>query len=157
MLLDDLGCDHLTLADTGGTTTPARVTEVLTAVGDAFGSLDRIGVHLHDRSGAAIANAYRAWQLGVRIFDGSLGGIGGSVSANVGRGGTRPAGNIATESLVALFHGLGVETGIDLDALLTGAGPLLRDMCRIAGDFDPPSQLLRERLGFGLRWEAEGR
>lgn len=154
-VLDDFGCAYLTLADTNGTTNPARIAEVLDAVGSALGGLDRIGVHLHDRFGTGVANAYAAWMQGVRIFDASLGGVGGSVAASVvaGDNGAHMVGNVATESLVALFDGMGVRTGIDLDALLTRAGPVLHEICRDVGDFAPPSSMLRERLGYGVIWE----
>lgn len=153
-VLEECGCSYLTLADTNGTTNPARVAEVLGAVGDALGGLDRIGVHLHDRFGTGVANAYAAWQQGVRIFDSSLGGVGGSAAASVvAGGGTHMVGNIATESLVAMFDGMGVSTGIDLDLLLTSAGPILYRICVDSGDFAPPSGLLRERLGYGVVWQ----
>lgn len=153
LLLDD-GCAYLTLADTNGTTNPARVGEVLDAVGDSLGSLDRVGVHLHDRDGAGLANAYAAYAKGVRIFDASLGGVGGSVAASVTAGGdgTHIVGNIATESLVQLLHGMGVTTGVDVDRLTSAAGPVLYEICRKAGDFAPPSAMLRERLGYGVLW-----
>ncbi len=154
-VLQDFGCDFVTLADTNGTTNPARVGEVLEAVGDALGGLARVGVHLHDRYGTGIANAYAAWLRGVKIFDASLGGVGGSVAASVvaGGNGAQMVGNIATESLVAMFEGMDVHTGIDLDALMSGPGGVLNEICLAAGDFSPPSGMLRDRLGYGLRWE----
>ena len=152
VVLEDFGCEYLTMADTNGTTNPARVGEVLDAVGSALGGLERIGVHLHDRYGTGIANAYAAWEKGVRIFDSSLGGVGGSVAASaVGGGGM--VGNIATESLVAMFEGMGIRTGIDVDALMRDAGVVLHEICEAAGEFSPPSGMLRDRLGFGVRWE----
>ena len=152
VVLEDFGCEYLTLADTNGTTNPARVGEVLDAVGSERGGLERIGVHLHDRYGTGIANAYAAWQKGVRIFDSSLGGVGGSAAASsVGGGGM--VGNIATESLVAMFEGMGIRTGIDVDALMKDAGSVLNEICEAAGEFSPPSGMLRDRLGFGVRWE----
>jgi hydroxymethylglutaryl-CoA lyase len=153
-VLEDFGCEYLTLADTNGTTNPARVGEVLETVGDSLGSLSRIGVHLHDRNGTGIANAYAAWLRGVKIFDASLGGVGGSVAASKVAGGdaSRMVGNIATESLVAMFDGMGVSTGVDLDTLLSKAGPVLNEICLGAGDFSPPSGMLRDRLGFGSVW-----
>lgn len=156
-VLEDFGCEYLTLADTNGTTNPARVGEVLDAVGGALGGLGRVGVHLHDRYGTGIANAYAAWLKGVRIFDASLGGVGGSVAASVvaGGDGRQMVGNIATESLVAMFDGMGVSTGVDLNELMSGAGAILYDICVRAGDFSPPSGLLREHLGYGTRWERE--
>jgi hydroxymethylglutaryl-CoA lyase len=152
VVLEDFGCEYLTMADTNGTTNPARVGDVLDAVGSALGGLERIGVHLHDRYGTGIANAYAAWEKGVRIFDSSLGGVGGSVAASaVGGGGM--VGNIATESLVAMFEGMGIRTGIDVDALMRNAGVVLNEICEAAGEFSPPSAFLRDRLGFGGRWE----
>jgi hydroxymethylglutaryl-CoA lyase len=154
-VLDDFGCEYLTLADTNGTTNPARVGEVLDVVASALGGLARIGVHLHDRNGAGIANAYAAWLKGVRIFDASLGGVGGSVAASLTAGGDgkQMVGNIATEALVAMFDGMGVSTGIDLGVLLTKAGPVLNEICLAAGDFSPPSGMLREHLGYGVVWK----
>lgn len=156
-LLLDYGCAWLTLADTNGTTNPARIGEVLRAVGDSLGGLDRVGVHLHDRHGTGIANAYAAWEVGVRIFDASLGGVGGSVAASLVEGGSgrHMVGNIATEALVQLLHGLGARTGIDLERLVQDAGPVLREACIHAGDFDPPSAMLRETLGYGGVWRRK--
>ena len=153
----DAGCEWLTLADTNGTTNPLRVAEVLDAVGDALGGLDSVGVHLHDRFGTGVANVYAAWERGVRIFDSSLGGVGGSVAASIaaGEASSRPAGNVATESLVQLFHSLGASTGIDVEALMAGAGRILHGICTAAGDFAPPGGMLRERLGFGVVWKKE--
>lgn len=152
-VLHDFGCEYLTLADTNGTTNPARIGEVLDAVGDSLGGLDRIGVHLHDRFGTGIANAYAAWLKGVRIFDSSLGGVGGSAAARALAGNERQmVGNIATESLVSMFEGMDVKTGIDVNALMTGAGAILNEICVAAGEFSPPSGLLRDTLGYGVRW-----
>lgn len=140
-VLDDFGCEYLTLADTNGTTNPARVNEVLDALGESLGGLERIGVHFHDRYGTGIANAYAAYLRGVRVFDASLGGVGGSKAAS------QMVGNIATESLVAMFEGMGVRTGIDNDLLLRHAGAVLAEICAAAGEPHPPSGMLREALG----------
>ncbi|HEX9564394.1 MAG TPA: hypothetical protein VF981_10505 [Gemmatimonadaceae bacterium] len=147
-VLDDFGCEYLTLADTNGTTNPARIGEILDAVGDSIGGLSRVGVHLHDRYGTGIANAFAAWERGVQIFDASLGGVGGSVAASTvaGYAGGYMVGNIATESLVKLFDGLGVATGVDARALVARAGPVLRDICVAAGEPMPPGVMLREAL-----------
>jgi hydroxymethylglutaryl-CoA lyase len=154
-VLVDFGCEYVTLADTNGTTNPLRIGEVLDAIGDALGSLERVGVNLHDRFGTGITNAYAAWLKGVRIFDASLGGVGGSMAAKAlaGGNGAQMVGNIATESLAAMFEGMGVSTGIDVDLLMSSAGPILNDICLAAGDFSPPSGFLRESLGYGSKWE----
>jgi len=141
VVLDDFGCEYLTLADTNGTTNPARVGEVLDALGSSLGGLDRIGVHFHDRYGTGIANAYAAWLKGVRIFDSSLGGVGGSKAAS------QMVGNIATESLVAMFEGMGVRTGIDNETLVRDAGAVLAEICATTGEPPPPSGMLRGQLG----------
>lgn len=104
------GCTHVTLADTTGIATPERVADVVTAVGSD------VRLHLHDTRGTALANAFAALLLGVRRFDTAVGGLGGSPFAK-GAGG-----NLATEDLVHLCDGLGVDTGVDLEALVAVAG-----------------------------------
>jgi hydroxymethylglutaryl-CoA lyase len=106
----DAGASSLTLADTTGMATPRRVSELLTLVGAD------VGLHLHDTRGTALVNAYAAMVAGVRRFDTSVGGLGGSPFA-AGAGG-----NLATEELVYLCDDVGVETGIDLAALITVSG-----------------------------------
>ena len=100
----------ITLADTTGTATPRRVRQVIAAL--AGFEPGRLGVHLHDTRGTALANALTAIELGVTRFDTAVGGLGGSPFAP-GAGG-----NLATEDLVLVLHDLGLDTGIDLDALL---------------------------------------
>lgn len=104
------GSTHITLADTTGIATPERIADVITAVGSD------VRLHLHDTRGTALTNAFAALLLGVRRFDTAVGGLGGSPFAK-GAGG-----NLATEDLVHLCDGLGVDTGIDLDALVDVAG-----------------------------------
>lgn len=101
----------ITLADTTGTATPRRVRSVVDAVRAAQPAID-LGLHLHDTRGTALANALTALELGIERFDTATGGLGGSPFAP-GAGG-----NLATEDLVLVLHDAGVETGIDLDALL---------------------------------------
>ena len=67
---------------------------------------------MHDRAGAGVRNARVAWDLGIRVFDSAVGGIGGNPTAV-----DDPAGNVATELLVGMFEGIGVATGVDRDAL----------------------------------------
>lgn len=107
--LSGAGATSLTLADTTGMATPRRVAEVVGRTGSA------VGLHLHETRGTALVNAYAAWQLGIRRFDTSVGGLGGSPFA------AGAAGNLATEDLVHLFDDLGVETGIDLGRLLAAS------------------------------------
>jgi hydroxymethylglutaryl-CoA lyase len=110
--LRDLGVGQVTLADTTGMATPARIEAVIGATGTG------VGLHLHDTRGTALVNAWHAYGLGVRRFDTALGGLGGSPFAK-GAGG-----NLATEDLVHLLDDAGVETGIDLGALLELGGML---------------------------------
>ena len=100
------GAGSLTFADTTGMATPRRVRELVEVVGAD------VGLHLHETRGTALVNAYAAWELGVRRFDTSVGGLGGSPFA------AGAAGNLATEDLVYLFDDLDVSTGISLERLL---------------------------------------
>jgi hydroxymethylglutaryl-CoA lyase len=138
-VLADHGCEYLTLADTNGTATPARVLEVLDAVGNALGGLAQVGVHLHDRGGSGIENAHAAWEAGVRIFDASLGGVGGSAAASraAGGDGTGMVGNVATEAVIRLLQDRGATTGIDVDRLVSVACAELRAICEAAGEAPP--------------------
>lgn len=106
----------VTLADTTGTATPRRIREVVEALPLAVA--DDLGLHLHDTRGTALANALSAIDRGITRFDTAVGGLGGSPFAP-GAGG-----NLATEDLVLMLHDLGLDTGIDLDALLEIAAGL---------------------------------
>ncbi|MGH3665906.1 MAG: hydroxymethylglutaryl-CoA lyase [Egibacteraceae bacterium] len=108
----DLGCFQLSLGDTIGTGTPGHVTAVLDGFGAAGVEADRLAVHFHDTYGQALANTMAALRWGVTVVDASAGGIGGCPYAD------SAAGNLATEDLVWLLHGLGIATGVDLDRLV---------------------------------------
>lgn len=111
----DAGVSALTLADTTGMATPRRVHEVLDALAGVGVAAVDVGLHLHDTRGTGLLNAYAAMQRGVRRFDTSVGGLGGSPFAH-GAGG-----NLATEGLVALLDDLGVRTGLSIDGLVAAA------------------------------------
>jgi hydroxymethylglutaryl-CoA lyase len=120
----DAGVEHVTLADTTGMATPRRVANVLAATGHD------VGLHLHDTRGTALLNAWTAMELGVDRFDTALGGLGGSPFApqTLGTAQTLAAGgNLATEDLVMVLADAGIETGVDLGALLD-AGSLLAEL-----------------------------
>ena len=108
----EVGADRVTLADTTGMATPRGIGEVLDAVGAD------VGLHLHETRGTALVCAYEGLRRGVRRFDCSVGGLGGSPFAE------GAAGNLATEGLVNLLDDLGFESGIDLAALVAVAGDL---------------------------------
>jgi hydroxymethylglutaryl-CoA lyase len=110
--LFDLGASQLSLGDTIGVGTAGAVGTLLDAFNAAGLSDEVLAVHFHDTYGQALANAYAAWQHGIRTFDASAGGLGGCPYAE------SATGNLATEDLVWMFRGLGVETGVDLDALV---------------------------------------
>jgi hydroxymethylglutaryl-CoA lyase/(R)-citramalyl-CoA lyase len=103
------GADEIVFADTIGVGVPQQVRR-LVAEGATLGA--PVGVHLHNTRNTGIANAYAAIDAGASVFDASLGGIGGCPFA------PKATGNISTEDLVYLLHGEGVETGIDLEALI---------------------------------------
>ena len=110
-LLLDLGVDELSIGDTIGVATPnqvVNVTELLLARMPA----ERLAMHFHDTRGTALANVLAALQLGIRIFDSSTGGLGGCPYA------PGASGNLATEDLLYMLHGLGIETGVSLDAVV---------------------------------------
>ncbi|MCW4602127.1 hydroxymethylglutaryl-CoA lyase [Janibacter hoylei] len=110
--LMDLGCDQLSIGDTIGTGTAGHVEALLEALGQRGIGVDRIGVHFHDTYGQALTNTLTALRAGVTVVDASTGGLGGCPYAK------SATGNLATEDLVWLLDGAGVETGIDLDALV---------------------------------------
>ncbi|MCT9087494.1 hydroxymethylglutaryl-CoA lyase [Streptomyces sp. ASQP_92] len=109
--LMDLGCDELSLGDTIGVATPAHVRALLTGLGDRSIATEAIGVHFHDTYGQALANTFAALQHGVNTVDASAGGLGGCPYAK------SATGNLATEDLVWMLQGLGVDTGVDLGRL----------------------------------------
>jgi hydroxymethylglutaryl-CoA lyase len=110
--LMDLGCDQLSIGDTIGVGTTGHVHRLLEALGTRGIGTDRIGVHFHDTYGQALANTLAALADGVAVVDASTGGLGGCPYAR------SATGNLATEDLVWALDGLGVETGVDLDALV---------------------------------------
>lgn len=129
------GADEITLADTIGVGVPRQVRDL---VGRAVTFGPPVGIHLHNTRNTGFANAVAALEAGATVFDASVGGIGGCPFA------PRATGNIATEDLVYLFHGEGVETGIDLGALIDVAswlesclGRELEGLVYRAGPFAP--------------------
>ena len=108
----ELGCTQLSLGDTIGTGTPGHVTAVLDELGAAGVTPDQLAVHFHDTYGQALSNTVSALRWGVTTVDASAGGIGGCPYAQ------SATGNLATEDLVWLLEGLGIETGVDLERLI---------------------------------------
>ncbi len=106
-----LGCDEIDIADTIGVGTPGRTREVFAAVTKVF-PREQLSGHFHDTYGQALANIYASLLEGIEIFHASVAGLGGCPYA---KGAT---GNVATEDVLYLMHGLGIETGIDLNAVV---------------------------------------
>jgi hydroxymethylglutaryl-CoA lyase len=107
-----LGASQLSLGDTIGVATPGHVTRLLDAFDVMGTSVDRLAVHFHDTYGQALSNALTAMRHGVTTIDASAGGLGGCPYAE------SATGNLATEDLVWQLHGMGVDTGVDLSALV---------------------------------------
>ncbi|MET9252319.1 hydroxymethylglutaryl-CoA lyase [Streptomyces sp. NPDC003717] len=109
--LRDMGCDELSLGDTIGVATPGHVRDLLALLNAEGVPTEALGVHFHDTYGQALANTLAALQHGVTTVDASAGGLGGCPFAK------SATGNLATEDLVWMLRGLGVETGVDLGRL----------------------------------------
>jgi hydroxymethylglutaryl-CoA lyase len=110
--LFDLGASQLSLGDTIGVGTANQVTTLVESFVAAGMTTDQLALHFHDTYGQALANAYAGLQAGITTYDASAGGLGGCPYAK------SATGNLATEDLVWLLTGLGVEHGVDLDALV---------------------------------------
>ncbi|MFD5567256.1 hydroxymethylglutaryl-CoA lyase [Streptomyces cadmiisoli] len=109
--LMDMGCDELSLGDTIGVATPGHVQDLLSELNEEGVPTSAIGVHFHDTYGQALANTLAALQHGVTTVDASAGGLGGCPYAK------SATGNLATEDLVWMLQGLGIDTGVDLGRL----------------------------------------
>jgi isopropylmalate/homocitrate/citramalate synthase len=129
--LDAMGCHCVSLGDTIGVGTPRRIQAVVEAVAREV-PIERLGVHLHDTYGQALANIYAALELGVATVDSSVAGLGGCPYAK------GASGNVATEDVVYMLDGLGIETGVDL-ARVFDAG---RFICAALGR-EPASKVAR--------------
>ncbi len=111
VLMKAIGVDHCGIADTIGVGTPRRVQAAMERALKQF-PLAEVSGHFHDTYGQALANIYACLEMGIHTFDASVAGLGGCPYA---KGAT---GNVATEDVVFMLNGLGIETGIDLDALV---------------------------------------
>jgi hydroxymethylglutaryl-CoA lyase len=113
-MLLDLGVDDVDLADTIGVGTPVKAQRMLAATLDRV-PLDKISIHFHDTYGQALANTLACLEFGVGAVDSAVGGLGGCPFA------PGATGNVATEDVVYMLHGMGIETGVDLDKLIDAA------------------------------------
>ena len=107
----DMGCYEVSLGDSIGVATPGHIKNMVGAVASEV-PIDKIAMHLHDTYGQALANIYAALELGITVIDSSVAGLGGCPYA------PGATGNVATENVVYMLDGLGIEHGIDLDKLI---------------------------------------
>ncbi len=135
-----LGCYEISLGDTIGVGTPGRTRAMIEAVADRV-PRRRLAVHLHDTYGQALANVLAALQAGVAVVDGSVAGLGGCPYA------PGASGNVASEDVLYMLNGLGIETGVDLERLLAagrficqalGRSPASKVALAMAGRVDQP-------------------
>jgi hydroxymethylglutaryl-CoA lyase len=119
----EMGINELSLGDTIGVATPNQVIDVISLlVNEGAIPVEQLAVHFHDTRGTALANVLMALQLGISIVDASAGGLGGCPYA------PGAAGNLATEDLLYMLHGMGIQTGVDLDKVVAATrfiAPLL--------------------------------
>ncbi|EKO3856174.1 hydroxymethylglutaryl-CoA lyase [Vibrio harveyi] len=118
-LLMELGCYEVSLGDTIGTGTPIRIAKMLEAV-QVKVPTNKLAVHFHDTWGQALANIYQVLTMGINTIDSSVAGLGGCPYAH------GASGNVATEDVLYLCQGLGIETGVDLE-LLAKAGWMISE------------------------------
>jgi hydroxymethylglutaryl-CoA lyase len=122
--LGELGCSTISLGDTIGVGTPGHVEALIDRVEDAGVPRSQIALHMHDTYGQALANVVAGLEAGITEFDSSVGGLGGCPYAK------SATGNLATEDLVWMLDGLGIETGVDLPALVQTSRWLATEMGR---------------------------
>ena len=106
--LFEAGCEEVSLGDTIGVAVPSQVTEVVGRLLSSGADAARLALHMHDTRGTALANVVEGLRAGIRVLDSSAGGLGGCPYA------PGAAGNLSTEDLLYLLHGMGYETGVDL-------------------------------------------
>lgn len=114
-----LGCYEISLGDTIGTGTPGRARDMVETVAREI-PIDNLAAHFHDTYGQALANLYAVLEIGIRTIDSSVAGLGGCPYAN------GASGNVASEDVVYMLHGLGINTGVDLEKLVH-AGKMISD------------------------------
>jgi hydroxymethylglutaryl-CoA lyase len=129
--LTSMGCHEISLGDTIGVGTPRKIRAVIGAVAKKV-PIGKLAGHYHDTYGQALANIYASLELGVKTFDSSVAGLGGCPYA---KGAT---GNVATEDVIYMLDGLGIQTGVDLEKLFR-AGEFI---CRALGR-EPASRVAR--------------
>lgn len=138
--LDSMGCYEISLGDTIGIGTAGRTQALFEAVGRRV-PLERLAGHFHDTYGQALANIFAAMQVGVATFDSSIAGLGGCPYA---RGAT---GNVASEDVLYLLAGLGIETGVDLDRTVDAGAFICDRLGRLPASRAARALLARRQAG----------
>jgi len=138
------GVYQISLGDTIGVGTPRQVGEVLAKVLAAVPASD-LAVHFHDTRGTALANILVSLELGITTIDSAIGGLGGCPYA------PGASGNVATEDVVYMLHGMGIRTGVDLDALCEASSRI----AMLVGH-EMPSKYLKAHMGLKARGRRGG-
>jgi hydroxymethylglutaryl-CoA lyase len=121
----DMGCYEISLGDTIGAGTPVKTLDMLTAVAAQL-PLDKLAVHFHDTYGQALANILVALELGINVVDSAVAGLGGCPYAK------GASGNVATEDVVYMLNGMGIETGIDIEKLALTGQNIMQHLGRVS-------------------------
>ncbi|QUM76284.1 hydroxymethylglutaryl-CoA lyase [Moritella sp. 24] len=124
--LHDMGCYQISLGDTVGVGTPESAKSMINAVSQHV-PIDKLAVHFHDTYGQALANIYAALQLGISVIDSAVAGLGGCPYAQ------GASGNVATEDVVYMLNGLGIESGVDLNELIAAGNFICQRLNRHNG------------------------
>lgn len=117
----ELGCDNISLGDTIGVGTPFKTSKLIDTVGSVI-PMSQLAVHFHDTYGQALANIYAALSLGIACVDSAVAGVGGCPYAK------GAAGNVATEDVVYMLEGMGIQTGVDLTKLVNAGRFLVEQL-----------------------------
>lgn len=136
--MKEIGVQHMGVADTLGVGTPVKIQRAMEAALSVYDS-NHISGHFHDTYGQAVGNTLRSLEMGVWQYDTSIAGLGGCPYA---QGAT---GNVATEDVVYLLHGMGIETGIDIDKLID-AGQFISDFLQRPSNSRAAKALMHKRL-----------
>jgi hydroxymethylglutaryl-CoA lyase len=139
-----MGVYEVSIGDTIGVATPKQVHDAFAELVKVF-TTERLAAHFHDTRGTGLANVAAALQEGIRTFDSSIGGLGGCPYA------PGAAGNISTEDLVYMLHGMGYETGVDLEKLTEAGAYIQQHLGR-----ELPSKVLKARLATGCQNTGAG-
>ncbi|ASJ96255.1 hydroxymethylglutaryl-CoA lyase [Shewanella marisflavi] len=125
-ILYKMGCYEISLGDTIGVGTPLNARRMVEAVAQKV-PVEKLALHFHDTYGQALANILACLETGVSVIDSSVAGLGGCPYAK------GASGNLATEDLVYMLHGMGIDTGIDLNALIKAGNSISQALGRVSG------------------------